>query len=337
MVSLTAIFDEVDIDGVKVSRASLHNYDIFEELQLGNGDSITVYRANAVIPQIEGNLTRSNTYKIEMKCPSCGNKIVIKQPKEARFLYCENENCPSKLVNKFVHFCSKDAMNIDGISEATLEKFIDEGFLKTFDDIYNLEKYKSKIIQLEGFGSRSYNKLIEAINKSKKVKMENFLVALGIPLIGRSASKTIAKYFKNNWFAFEKALCNNFDFRTLEDFSDKTHESLYNWYKDDNERKMWAKLTFIVEFVKEEKKSTSFKSLEGLTFVITGSVYTFKNRDEFKVLVESLGAKVSGSVSSKTNYLVCNEDAGSSKSQKAKELGVEVITEAQFNAMIGRE
>lgn len=337
MVSITGLFDETDIDGVKVSRASLHNYDIFQALQLGIGDTITVYRANAVIPQIEDNLTRSNTYQIKMKCPSCGGDIVIKTPKEARFLFCENEGCPSKLINRFVHFCSKDAMNIDGLSEAGIELFINQGWLKTFDDLYNLQQYKSKIIGLEGWGIRSYNKLISAIEKSKKVKMANFIYALGIPQIGKGSSKIIAKHFKDDWFVFEEALVNGFDFTRLEDFGDITNQSLYDWYKDDNERRMWIKLSYILEFEKEEKKESGFKSLEGLTFVVTGNVETFKNRKELEELITSLNGKLSGSVSSKTNYLINNDVTSTSgKNKKAKELNVPIISEQMFNDMIGR-
>ena len=337
MVSITGLFDETDIDGVKVSRASLHNYDIFQALQLGVGDIVTVYRANAVIPQIEDNLTRSDTYQIEMKCPSCGGDIVIKTPKEARFLFCENENCPSKLVNRFVHFCSKDAMNIDGLSEAGIELFINQGWLKTFDDLYNLQQYKSKIAGLEGWGIRSYNKLISAIEKSRKVKLANFIYSLGIPQIGKGSSKIIAKHFKDDWFAFEEALVNGFDFTRLEDFGDITNQSLYDWYKDNNERSMWIKLSYMLEFEKEEKQESGFKSLEGLTFVVTGNVETFKNRKELEELITSLNGKLSGSVSSKTNYLINNDVTSTSgKNKKAKELNVPIISEQMFNDMIGR-
>jgi len=338
MVSITGLFDEVDCDGVRLSRASLHNYDIFEEMQFGIGDKITGYRANGVIPQIEDNLTRSNTYKIEMKCPSCGGDIVIKTPKEARFLFCENVNCPSKLVNKFVHLCSKDAMNIEGISDAGLELFINKGFLKTFDDLYNLQQYKSQIIKLEGWGLKSYNKLINAIEKSKKVKMQNFLYGLGIPNIGKGSSKIIAKYFNNDWFAFEEALVDGFDFTVLTDFGDITNQSLHKWYNDGNEIMMWIKLTYILEFVKEEVKvESSLKSLDGITFVVTGSVETFKNRKELEELITSLLGKLSSSVSKNTTYLLNNDFASnSSKNLKAKQLGVEIISESQFNEMIGR-
>lgn len=338
MTSITALFDEVEIDGVKVSRASLHNYDIFESLQLGIGDTISVYRANQVIPQIEDNLTRSNTYKLELKCPSCEKELVIKRPKEARFLFCENEDCSSKLINKFVHFVNKDAMNIEGLSEVTLEKFINNGWLKTFADIYKFENYKSQIVKMEGFGLKSYNKLIEAINKSKNVKLENFIVALGIPQIGRSASKTISKYFKGDWFEFEKALCYEFDFTKLEDFGDITNQSLHNWYDNFKERQMWTELTYTLNFIKDEKKvDSNLKDLSGLSFVVTGNVTTFKNRDEFKILVESLNGKVAGSVSNKTNYLVNNDVTSTSgKNKTAKDLGVQIISEADFNLMIGR-
>jgi len=337
MVSITALFDEVDCEGVKISRASLHNYNIFSSLELGVGDVITIYRANSVIPQVENNLTRSNTYKINMICPSCGNEIIIKTPKEARFLYCENKYCPSRLVEKFVHFISKDGLNIEGMSEATIEKFINVGFLKTFDDIYRLENYKKQIITMEGFGLKSYNNIIEAINKSKSVNLSNFIYALGIPTIGKSASRVIAKYFNNDWFEFEEALVKGFDFTVLQDFGDITNRSLHDWYNDEQEKQMWIKLTYVLNFKKEERRETSMKSLEGMTFVVTGNVETFKNRKELEELITNLNGKLSGSVSSKTNYLINNDiTSNSTKNKKAKELGVPIITETMFNEMIGR-
>ncbi|MDD4779128.1 MAG: NAD-dependent DNA ligase LigA [Tissierellia bacterium] len=336
MVSITGLFDEVDIDGVKVSRASLHNYDIFEELELGINDVVTVYRANEVIPQIEDNLTRSNTYKIDMKCPSCGEPIVIKRPKEARFLFCDNVNCPSKLVNKFVHFCSKDAINIDGFSEAGIELFIEKGFLKTFDDIYNLEKYKNEIIKLEGWGIRSYNKLIEAINNSKTVEMHRFLYGLGISQIGKSASKAIAKAFNNDWFAFEDAFCREFDFTQLEDFGQVSNDSLYQWYNNGIEHKMWAKTTVILDFIKTEKKENISKlDLTGKVFCVTGEFQQFKPRKKLEELIESLGGKLTDSVSSKTSYLLTNDTtSGSKKNQDALKYNVKIMNENEFLDMI---
>jgi len=216
--------------------------------------------------------------------------------------------------------------------------FIKKGFLKTFDDLYNLQQYKSQIIKLEGWGLKSYTKLINAIEKSKKVKLQNFIYALGIPNIGKGSSKIIAKYFKNDWFAFEEALVNNFNFTILTDFGDITNQSLHKWYNDGNERMMWIKLTYTLEFVKEEVKvESSLKSLDNLTFVVTGSVETFKNRKELEELITSLGGKLSSGVSKNTAYLLNNDVASnSSKNLKAKQLGVEIISESQFNEMIGR-
>jgi DNA ligase (NAD+) len=298
-----------------------------------------VSKRNLIIPYIEENLDRQecNYIPTPKKCPSCGHETWVRNTGTADFLFCPNEDCPAKLLDKFVHFCSRDAMNIEGLSEATLEKFINKGWLKTFDDIYKLSEHKNEIINMEGFGHKSYTKLVTAIENSKTVKMENFLYGLGIDQIGKSASRTISKYFKGDWWAFEKALSNGFDFTALEDFGTVTNELLHEWYNNSYLRKMWVGATMIMNFVKEEKpQSTSFKNLSGLTFCITGAVYSFKNRDELKALVESLQGKVTGSVTGKTNFLVCNEDAGSSKSQKAKELGVKVITEDEFNKMIGR-
>jgi DNA ligase (NAD+) len=338
MVSITGLFDEVEIDGVKVSRASLHNYDIFETLQLGVGDILSVYRANAVIPQVEENLTRSGTYKINMICPSCGGDIAIRAPKVARFLFCENEKCSSKLVNRFIHLCSKDALNVDGLSEAGIELFIQKGFLKKFDDLYNLNQYKKQIIQLEGWGTRSYNKLQEAIEKSRKVKMSNFLYALGIPNIGVNGSKIISKNFNNNFNSFTFACEKNYDFSMLEDFGNITNQSIHNWFDNENERRIWIGLMAEVEFIKEEKKEEiGMNSLEGKIFVVTGKVDTFKNRDEVGELITSLGGKLSGSVSKNTSYLLNNDITSiTGKNKKALELGIPIISEIDFNLMIGR-
>ena len=335
MVSITGLFDEVECDGVKLSKASLHNYDIFEEMQFGIGDKITGYRANGVIPQIEDNLTRSNTYKIEMKCPSCGGDIVIKTPKEARFLFCENKDCPSKLVNKFVHFCSKDAMNIEGISDAGIELFISKGFLKTFDDLYSLDKYKIQIIKLEGWGLKSYNKLINNIEKSKKVKMQNFLYALGIPQIGKGSSKIIAKYFNNDWFAFEKAICDEFDFSVLQDFGEITNQSLYNWYKNNNEINMWIGLINIMEFEKEEKKEmvNTDNYFSGKKLYCTGTFANYK-KDELKRLLEGLGVEFASGYAKSLDCLIVGSVKGSTKTEKAIKDGIQVIGEDEFIRMI---
>jgi len=338
MVSLTAIYDEVDLDGAMNTKASLHNYDIYEELQLGIGDTLTIYRANGVIPQVDDNLTRSGTYKIEMKCPSCGEDIVIKRPKEARFLFCENKYCSSKLINKFVHLCSKDALNIEGLSEKTLEKFINQGWLKTFDDIYNLDKYKSQIIKLEGFGSKSYTNLIKSIEKSRKVKMQNFLYGLGIPQIGKGASKIIARYFNNDWFAFEKAICDEFDFSVLQDSGEITNQNLHNWYRDNNERKMWIKLSYIIEFIKDEERREIVNTdnfFNGKKLYCTGTFANYK-KDELKKLLEGLGATFASGYAKSLDCLIEGSLKSSSKVDNAKKDGIRVIGEDEFIKIIGR-
>lgn len=336
MVSITGLFDEVDIDGVKVSRASLHNYDIFQALQLGVSDIVTVYRANAVIPQIEDNITRSNTYQIEMKCPSCGGSVVIKQPKEARFLFCENEECPSKLINRFVHFCSKDGMNIDGLSEAGIELFINEGFLKTFDDLYKLEQYKSKIVGLEGWGIKSYNKLIQAIEKSKEVKLENFLYALGIGQLGQGGSKRLAKHFK--YHINEIISASEYELMQVEDFGEITTKNVYNYFGDNKNLELVNRLLTYVDIKKpEEKKEVSNINnlFVGKKIYCTGSFLNYK-KDELKAIVESLGAEFTSGYAKSLDYLVVGSIKGSSKTDKALKDGVKVLSEDEFMKMIGR-
>jgi DNA ligase (NAD+) len=331
MVSLTALFDEVELDGTTVSRASVHNIDIFENFKFGIGDKITVYKANMIIPQVAANLTQSGAYKLSMDCPCCGHKMFIEAPKDARFLFCSNPNCLAKLLQRFVHFVSKPAMNIEGLSEATLEKFIAKGWLKTFVDIYTL-KYKTEIADMDGFGQRSFENLRDAIEKSEHVKMENFLVAIGIPNVGKTASKTISKYFKGDWFAFERAILDGFDFTQLEDFGQVINDSIHNWYNDTEEFLMWSSMSVILDFVKPENASTKISPFMGKTIVVTGTLNNF-TRDSIQEKIESLGAKASGSVSSKTDYVLAGEKAGS-KLTKAQELGVRVITEDQFLQMI---
>jgi len=335
IVSITGLFDEVDCDGAKVSRASLHNYDIFQSFDFGIGDTITTYRANSVIPQIEDNLTRSGTYQIEMKCPSCGGDIVIKTPKEARFLFCENEDCPSKLVNRFVHFCSKDAMSIDGLSEAGIELFINSGFLKTFDDLYNLEQYKSKIVSLEGWGIKSYNKLIQAIEKSKEVKLENFLYALGIGQLGQGGSKRLAKHFDYNlnniYFA------NKNDLLKVEDFGEITADKVYSYFRNDENVKLVDSLLKFIDIKKPEEKkeiSNTNSPFIGCKIYCTGSFRSYK-KDELKAIVEGLGAEFTSGYAKSLDYLVIGSIKGSSKTDKALKDGVKILQEDEFLKMIG--
>jgi DNA ligase (NAD+) len=331
IVSLTALFDEVEIDGTIVSRASVHNIDIFENFKFGIGDKITVYKANMIIPQIASNLTKSGTYELPTDCPCCDHKMYIEAPKDARFLFCSNPNCPAKLLQRFVHFVSKPAMNIEGLSEATLEKFIAKGWLKTFIDIYAL-KYKTEIADMDGFGQRSFENLRDAIEKSEHVKMENFLIAIGIPNIGKTASKTISKYFKGDWFDFERAITDGFDFTQLEDFGQTMHDNIYNWYDNTQEFLMWSSMTVILDFIKAEKPQISGNVFSGKTIVVTGTLNNF-TRDSIQAKIESLGAKAGSSVSSKTDCVLAGDKAGS-KLTKAQELSVKIITEDQFLQMI---
>ena len=267
--------------------------------------------------------------KIPKTCPICGGETEIEQLNDSKELICTNHKCKGKLLGRFVHFVSKPAMNINGLSEATLEKFINNGWLRTFGNIYNLSEYKNEIINMDGFGEKSYNKLIQAIENSRNVKLENFIVALGIDNIGRTASKAISKYFKGNWFAFENAILGGFDFTVLDDFGQKMNDSIYNWYKFIKEPNIWAGLSYKMNFtelniISKDTVITSNK-FQGKTIVITGS---FKNytRDTMQVKLESMGAKVSSSVSKKTDYVMVGTDAGS-KLTKARDLGIEILNE----------
>lgn len=337
MVSLTGLFDETDIDGVNVSRASLHNYDIFESLKLGIGDTITVYRANAVIPQIEENLTRSNTYKIEMKCPSCGSNIKIIQPKEARFLFCDNLQCPAQLVRKIEHAVSKDGLNIIGLSGATLEKFIDEGFIKNISDVYKLDIYKSKIVKMDGMGLRSYEKLQSAIEKSKLIDMSSFLVCLGIDQIGLGGAKRLAKHFKNDINKFLEATKSYTNFIGIEDFGTITAKAVYDYFKNEDNINQVLELLKYITIKTEEKKAvvSSDSPFTGKKIYGTGSFANYK-KDELKALLESLGAEFANGYVKSLDYLIVGSLKGSSKEDKAKKDGVAVLTEDEFIEMIGR-
>ena len=338
MVSLTAIYDKVDLDGAMNTRASLHNYDIFEELQLGVGDKIMVYRANGVIPQVEDNLTRSGTYKIDMICPSCGGELVIRAPKEARFLFCDNEDCPAQLVNKFVHYCSKVGMNIHGFSESGIELFINEGLLKTFADIYKLEQYKSKIVKLEGWGVKSYNKLIQAIEKSKTVKIENFFFSLGIKNVGIGGAKRLTQHFNNDINKFFEAIESHYDFSKIVDFGDITAQSVRNYFNKPQHNNVISELMDYVQFKKEEKKEVLNVDnvLNGLKLYCTGTFESHK-KEELKSIVESLGGEFANGFNKSLDFLVVGKLKGSSKTQKALDAGIKVLQEDEFLSMIGRK
>lgn len=340
-INPTAIFKPVEIEGSIVSRATVHNVSIMEELQLGKGDIITVYKSNQIIPAIDENLTMSGTFAPPDKCPCCSGETEIHNENGSKTLHCVNPDCQAKLVSKLVHAVSKNALNIDGLSEATLEFLVEKGWVKGLHDLYRAPFDKDiyqNWINTPGFGKKSVDKLKEAITKSRNTTLERILYAQGIPLIGRSASKDISKFCKGNLEEFCKMMSSGSAdcFLVMEGFGDTMYCSLMDWYNGH-----WIEfLELLQEFKFESASETqqnnvSEKNFSGLTFVITGSLNHFKSRDELKEKLESLGAKVSGSVSAKTFALICNENAGSSKSKKAADLGVQVWNENQLMEYIG--
>lgn len=332
IISAVAVFDEVDLDGAATTKATLHNLSFIENLELGIGDTITVYRANMVIPAIDENLTRSNSLEIPKVCPSCGSPTEIKQDGKAKFLYCTNDECESKLLHKLIHFVERESMNIDGLSEATLETLLNLGYINTAADIYHLSKYEKDIAKISGFGKKSVEKILAAIEESRNTTMDRFIRALGINLIGRSASKDLAKFCNEDIKTFNQHIVNHTDFsKEIDGFGDKMNKSIHDWFKKKENRELYKEICKELKFKAEEKTTNkSSVDLTGMSFVITGSLNHFKSRDELKVKLESLGAKVSGSVSSKTTALICNEDSNSSKSKKAKELGVSIWSEVML-------
>ncbi len=335
MVSVTGLFEPVDIDGATVSQAYLHNLDIFEDFRFGIGDTIKVYKANMVIPQIADNVTQSNTYQLEMKCPCCGSDLVVKKTSGGtRQLYCENPFCTAKLVRKFVHFCEKTRMNIEGLAESTLATFIGNGWIHTYADLYKLEQHKEAIINTDGFGLKSYHRLIESIERSRHCTLAKFIAGLGIPQVGRHAGRDLDRYFDGSWEAFESAIQHDFDFTQLPDFGDTMQNNIYAWYADPEEEKLWRPLLEQVIFEKENTNMTMMTNnpFYGKTVVATGKLENY-TRDGIQNKLLSLGAKPAGSVTKNTDYLIVGEKAGS-KLAKAHELGVTTITEDEFESML---
>lgn len=332
LINPVAIFEPVDLDGAITTRATLHNISYIEDLQLGIGDEIVVYRANMVIPKVHDNLTRSNTWTFPDECPVCGGLTKIVKENDSKVLMCDNPNCKGKLLGKLTNFVSKNAANIDGLSEQTLEKLIELGWLNSFKDIYRLSEHKDEMSKLDGFGKRSVEKLLDAIEKSRSITLDRFIYALCIPLIGRSASKDIAKLFKYDFENFRMYGTVTW-YGQLEGFGENMNNSLHQWINCN--RTMMCMLANEFTFEKVEEKSSGV-DLSGKTFVITGSLTHYKNRDELVSVIERLGGKVSGSVSAKTSYLINNDVTSTSgKNKKAKDLGIPIISEEDFLKMIG--
>lgn len=334
MVSITGLFKPVEIDGATVSRAYLHNLDVFDEFQFGIGDSIKVYKANMIIPQIAQNDTQSNTFTLPMTCPCCGEHLSVKHTTGGtRQLYCENPHCAAKLVQKFNHFCEKTRMNIEGLSATTLEKFIGYGWIRNFGDLYDLEKHREDIINTEGFGVKSYERLQASIEKSRHCTLTQFIAGLGIPMVGRHAGRDLDRYFHGSWESFEQAIQDGFDFTQLPDFGETMHNNIYTWYADKEEEKLWRPLLEKIEFIKENQTmSTIITPLYGKTVVATGKLENY-TRDGIQSKLLELGAKPANSVTKKTDYLIVGEKAGS-KLTKARQLGIPTLNEREFEELI---
>ena len=327
LISPVAIFEEVDLDGALTTRATLHNLSIIKQLELGIGDTITVYRSNMVIPKIDDNLTRSNTLTIPEKCPCCGAETVVKNTDNSQVLMCPNPDCSAKKIAQFTHFVSRKCMNIDGLSEKTLEVLLSHGFIRNFNDIYHLSDHYNELVLLDGFGKKSVEKLLKSIEDSRNVKLENFIAALGIPNIGLSASKTISQYCDGDYDGFISNWFHGFDWTKLDDFgsvmADNIRDYINKHYKDINGLAM--EMNFIVP---EQSTDTS---LEGLKFCITGSFS--QSRDGLKKQLESRGAKFVSSVSKNLDILFAGDKAGS-KLTKAQQLGVKVANEEELMKML---
>ena len=335
MVSITGLFEPVTIDGTVVSRAYLHNLDIFDASRFGVGDEIEVYKANMIIPQVAKNLTMSNTFVLPTTCPCCGEELTVKTTSGgSRQLFCGNPHCAAKLVQKFAHFCEKTRMNIEGLSDTTLEKFIGHGWIRNFGDLYELEKHRDEIIRTEGFGVKSYERLQASIEKSRHCTLAKFIAGMGIPMVGRHAGRDLDRYFGGSWEAFEQAIRDGFDFTQLPDFGQTMHNNIYTWYADTEEAKLWRPLLNHIEFVKETSTMNinTNNPFAGKTVVATGKLVNY-TRDEIQSKLLSLGATPASSVTKKTDYLIVGEKAGS-KLTKAQQLGIPTLTEEEFEQMI---
>lgn len=334
LINPVAIFDPVELEGTTVSRASVHNVSIVRELKLGIGDRITVYKANMIIPQIGENLTGSNNLIIPCECPVCGGETKVMASQGAESLYCTNPMCQAKQIKSFEHFVTRNAMNIDGISEQTLEKFISSGFIKEFKDLYHLDKFENEITEMEGFGKKSYDNIIASVNNSRTTTLAKVIYGLGIAGIGLANAKLICREFDDEVDAVVNVTAEQL--LDIAGIGDVLANAFCSYFANDDNRRKFMELLEELDLQKEERNMES--GISGKVFVITGSVNHFANRDELKALIESMGAKVTGSVTNKTDYLVNNDTtSNSSKNKKAKELNIPIISEDDFLELIGRK
>lgn len=330
LINPIAVFDPVELEGTTVSRASVHNVSIVKELQLGIGDTIQVYKANMIIPQIAENLTRSSNLEIPHICPVCGEEARVIQENEVESLYCMNPDCVAKKIKAFTLFVSRDAMNIDGLSEATLEKFIAKGFIHDFGDIFEIAKHREEIVTMEGFGEKSYDNLIASIDKAKETTLAKVIYSLGISNIGLSNARVICRHFDDDLDKIRTA--EEEEISAIDGIGPVIAKSLTKYFKDpENNRKLDHLLGYL--HINKEEVSEN-QTLAGMNFVITGSLEHFSNRGEAKKLIESLGGKVTGTVTGKTNYLINNDTtSNSSKNKKARELEIPILSEEDFIKM----
>ena len=333
LINPVAVFDPVELEGTTVSRASVHNLSIMESLALGEGDAITVYKANMIIPQIADNLTRSGKIQIPEKCPVCGGRTEVRQAGDVRSLYCTNPDCQAKRIKSFSLFVSRDALNIDGLSEATLEKFIGAGFIKEFADIFHLDRYEETITQMEGFGQKSYDNLIRATEAASHTTLARMVYGLGISGIGLANAKMLCRKFKFDFDRMRHATAE--ELVEVDGIGAVLADAWIRYFADEKNQEtvdhLLSELTF-----EQEEESAEEAVFEGMTFVITGSVEHFANRNELKEAIEARGGKATGSVTSKTTYLINNDvTSNSSKNKKAKDLGVPIISEEEFIKMLG--
>lgn len=332
LINPIAIFEPVELEGTTVSRASVHNLSIMEGLELGIGDIVEVYKANMIIPQISENLTRSGPVKIPDNCPVCKKNTTIRHENGVKALYCTNEECQAKHIKSFTHFVSRDAMGIDGLSEATIEKFIGKGLIKEYADIFNIEQHRNEIINMEGFGEKSFKNLLASVNKARKTNSVRLLYGLGIPNVGLSNARNICRYFHNDWNAIENAEYDQLI--QIDGIGDIMAKAYVQFFQKQKNKTIIKNLLQEIEFEIQEPPLQNIEQIfEGLNFVLTGTVKHFKNRDELKKTIESRGGKVTSAVSKNTDFVVAGESAGS-KLTKAQELGISIIDEQELLEMM---
>lgn len=329
LINPVAVFEPVELEGTTVSRASVHNISILRSLELGIGDTIEVYKANMIIPQIAQNKTRSNTVEIPGVCPVCGGATEIRKVNDAESLYCTNSECEAKKIKSFTLMASRDALNIEGLSEATLEKFIAKGFIHEPADIFRLERHREELVTLEGFGEKSYENLMANVEKARSTTLAKVIYSLGIPNIGLAGAKLICREFDNRVEAMLAASPE--ELAAIDRVGDVIAESFVSYFRDEGKKQRFFNLLSELTIAQEERADEEHQTLKGKVFVITGSLKHFSNRSELKELIEQKGGKVTGSVTGKTDYLINNDtSSGSSKNKKAKELGVAIISEEEF-------